>query len=111
MTAAPGTRSLRQVVEQGLGLDPRSGHMFVVFNRRGDQVKILFWDRHGYCLFSKRLEKGRFQPPWERDVTSATVEMEGAELQLILEGIDLRGAKRRPRWSPTEKSDAASAGA
>lgn len=87
------------LVEQGLRHDPRSGHLFVVFNRRGDQVRILFWDRQGYCLFAKRLERGRFRLPWEQPV-GATVEMEGAELALILEGIDLRGARRRARWTP-----------
>ncbi len=55
----------------------------------------------GYCLVSKRLEKGVFRMPWERDQTKAHVEMEAAELALVLEGIDLRGAKRRPRWTPT----------
>jgi transposase len=88
------------LVEQTLRHEPRSGHLFVVFNRRGDHVRILFWDRHGYCLFSKRLETGRFRLPWEREPSDGTVEMEAAELALILEGIDLRGARRRPRWSP-----------
>jgi transposase len=86
------------LVEQGLHHDPRSGHLFVVFNRRGDQVRILFWDRQGYCLFAKRLERGRFRLPWEQPAEAA-VEMEAAELALILEGIDLRGAKRRARWT------------
>jgi len=89
------------LVEQGLHHDPRSGHLFVVFNRRGDQVRILFWDRHGYCLFAKRLERGRFRLPWDCPATGAAVEMEAAELALILEGIDLRGAKRRARWTAT----------
>lgn len=93
------------LVAQTLGLDPRSGHLFVVFNRRGDHGRILFWDRHGYCLFSKRLEKGRFRLPWQAGTVGATVEMEAAELALILEGIDLRGAKRRARWEPTAKID------
>jgi transposase len=92
---------LSLVVQQTLGQDSRSGHLFVVFNRRGDHVRILFWDRHGYCLFSKRLERGRFRLPWEREVTGSHVEMEAAELALVLEGIDLRGAKRRPRWTPS----------
>ena len=92
---------LAVLVEQGLRHDPRSGHLFVVFNRRGDQVRILFWDRQGYCLFSKRLERGRFRLPWEQPASDAAVEMEAAELALILEGIDLRGAKRRARWAPT----------
>jgi len=90
------------LVEQSLRHDPRSRHLYVVFNRRSDQVRILFWDRHGYCLFGKRLERGRFRVPWERETTDASVEMEAAELALILEGIDLRGAqlRRRPRCSP-----------
>ena len=97
------------LVEQGLHHDPRSGHLFVVFNRRGDQVRILFWDRKGYCLFAKRLERGRFRLPWEAPAAGAAVEMEAAELALILEGIDLRGAKRRARWtaSPPETIDTA----
>ena len=90
------------VVEQHLRLDPRSGHLYVVFNKRGDQVRILFWDRSGYCLVSKRLEKGVFRLPWERASSGTHVEMEAAELALILEGIDLRGARRRPRWQPAQ---------
>src|SRR5262249_25268859 len=70
-------------------------------NRRGDQVRILFWDRQGYCLFAKRLERGRFRLPWDQPAAGATVEMEAAELALILEGIGLRGAKRRARWAAT----------
>lgn len=92
------------LVEQGLRHDPRSGHLFVVFNRRSDQVRILFWDRQGYCLFSKRLEKGRFRVPWKEGAVGESVEMESAELALILEGIDLAGAKRRPRWTPGDVS-------
>ncbi len=86
------------LVTQQLQLDARSGHLFVVFNRRGDQVRILFWDRNGYCLIAKRLEKGVFRLPWERELVSGHVQLEAAELALILEGIDLRGAGRRPRW-------------
>lgn len=92
------------LVEQELRHDPRSGHLFVVFNRRSDQVRILFWDRQGYCLFAKRLEKGRFRVPWKAGAVGESVEMESAELALILEGIDLAGAKRRPRWTPGEVS-------
>ena len=88
------------LVENLLQESPRSGHLFVVFNRRGDQVRILFWDRTGYCLLSKRLERGVFRMSWEGDVSGSHVEMESAELALILEGIDLRGAKRRKRWAP-----------
>ena len=94
---------LALLVEQGLGKDPRSGHLYVAFNRRGDHVRILFWDRNGYALFGKRLERGRFRLPWERERIDAAVEMEAAELGLILEGIDLAGARRRARWTPVDE--------
>jgi transposase len=93
------------LVEQGLGQNARSGHLFVTFNRRGDMARILWWDRNGFCLFSKRLEKGVFRMPWTGGEVGAQVEMEAAELGLILEGIDLRGARRRARWSSAAKSD------
>ena len=78
-----------------LEADPFCGHLFVFRNRRGDRVKILFWDRSGFCLWYKRLEKGTVRFP---ETTGAKVQIEAAELALLLEGIDLRGARRRPRW-------------
>jgi transposase len=95
---------LAMLVQQGLGKDPRSGHLFVAFNRRGDHVRILFWDRNGFALFGKRLERGRFRLPWDRERTDAAIEMEAAELGLILEGIDLTGARRRARWTPADEN-------
>lgn len=84
-----------------LGEDPLSGQLFVFFNRRGDQVRVLYFDRDGYCVFAKRLERGRFKLPWEgAHEVQKKYETEASELALILEGIDLKGAKRRPRWSP-----------
>jgi transposase len=80
-----------------LEADPFSGHLFVFRNRRGDRVKILWWDRSGFALWYKRLEKGTFHFP---EATGAAVEVEAADLGLLLEGIDLRGARRRPRWQP-----------
>jgi transposase len=80
-----------------VGGDPLSGHLFVFFNRTRTIVKVLFWDRSGYCVFAKRLERGTFHLP--DAAGKASVELEAAELSLILEGIDLRGARRRPRWA------------
>jgi len=81
--------------------DPLSGHLFAFFNRRGDHVRVLFWDRDGFCLICKRLERGTFRLPWGRGTGPLPHhEVEPAELALILEGIDLRGARRRARWSP-----------
>lgn len=84
-----------------LHVDPLSGHLLVFFNRTGDHARVLFWDRNGYCLVCKRLEKGRFRLPWEgTDSPARYYELEAVELALILEGIDLRGAQRRARWVP-----------
>jgi transposase len=83
--------------------DPMTGHLFVFFGRRGDLVKVLWWDRGGFCIFAKRLERGRFRIP-SAAAGAAQVEMEAAELALLLEGIDLTGAKRRPRWTPQSHS-------
>ena len=76
--------------------DPLSGHLFVFFNRRRTLVKVLYWDRNGYCLIAKRLERGTFHLPQANE--HGVVEVEAAELALILEGIDLSNARRRPRW-------------
>ena len=75
--------------------------MYVFFSRRGDRVRILYWDRDGYVLITKRLEKGVFKTPWAADQGHAVIE--GAELLLVLEGIDLRGSVRRARWSPSRR--------
>jgi len=87
---------VRRLIEQ----DPLSGHLFVFFNRRRTMVKVLYWDRNGFCLVAKRLERGTFRLPTMKE--SGVVEMEAMELGLILEGIDLRGARRRPRWTPCQ---------
>lgn len=91
-------------VQAQLRLEPLSGHLFVFFNRRRDQVRILFWDRSGYVLWAKRLERGRFRlpAPWIHGGLHAQIE--AAELALCLEGIDLSCAKRRPRWTPPVES-------
>jgi transposase len=82
-----------------IGQDPLCGHLFVFLNRRRDRVKILVWDRNGWCLLYKRLEVGTFHLPRLEDA-GRSIEIESAELSLMLEGIDLREARRRPRWEP-----------
>jgi transposase len=81
-----------EVVEQ----DPQSGHLFLFVNRRRDRLKVLWWDRSGYCLLAKRLEHGQFRVFDRAEGARGAFEMSVSELTLILEGIDLRGAKRRP---------------
>jgi transposase len=85
--------SLAACTEELLEQDPFSGHLFVFRNRAGDRVKILYWDRTGYCLWYKRLEKGTFRLP----SGPGGVEISAAELVLLLEGIDLTGARQRLR--------------
>lgn len=76
-----------------LGLDPQSGHVFLFRNRRADRLKVLVWDRSGFWVLYKRLERGTFAwPGSESDV----VELTSAELMLLLSGV-APGARRR-RW-------------
>jgi len=83
----------REVFDQ----DPTSGHLFLFFNRRRDRVKILFWDRGGFCIYYRRLEVGAFP------VLTTTGDPEGIEidywqLDQLLKGIDLNTGRRRRRY-------------
>ena len=89
---------LAMMTRENMGQDPLSGHLFVFFNRRGDRVKIMFWDRSGFCIWYKRLEQGVFRLP-QSIVNMPNPEVEIADLSLILEGIDLSSARRRKRFS------------
>jgi transposase len=90
--------SLAALTEAVIRQSPLSGHLFVFLNRPRDRIKILFWDRSGYCLYYKRLETGTFVVPSQYGAGSCAT-MSYPELTLILEGIDLSGAKRRKRFS------------
>lgn len=79
--------------------DPLSGHVFVFLNRRRNRVKLLVWDRTGYLLLYKRLERGTFHLPTTPRLGARHVELDAGDLGLLLEGVDLRGARRRPRWT------------
>jgi transposase len=91
-----GFDGLAQLVRAGIEQDPLSGHFFVFANRRRDRVKILYWDRDGYAVWMKRLEKGTFRWP---SPGCGHVEWTGAELAAMLGGIDLKDTKRRPRFT------------
>lgn len=86
---------LAALAEHVLRQDPLSGHVFVFRGKRGDRVKILYWDRDGYALWYKRLEAGTFRFP---AATQPCVEWSPAELALVLEGLDVQGATRRKRF-------------
>ena len=90
-----GFDGLSSQVQQHLGQNPFTGELFVFRGRRGDLLKILCWDGQGLCLFSKRLEKGRFVWPQSKD---GTVSLTAAQLSMLLEGIDWRMPART--WQP-----------
>lgn len=100
-----GVDSLVAIVRCALLQDPLSGHLYVFFSKRSNRVRVVYWDRNGFALWTKRIERGRFHARWSEDGQLGAQAMEAAELGLLLEGIDLLGARRRPRWEPTEPTD------
>ena len=95
-----GFDSLAHVVEASLTLDPLSGHLFVFRSRRGDRVKVLYWDKDGYALWYKRLEKGTFRfPATAMGDGVRGVEVKAADLMMILDGVDLGSVRRQQRYS------------
>jgi transposase len=83
---------LVSIVRNELGEDPLSGSLYVFINRRRNYVKLVFWDRTGFCLFAKRLERGRFSLPGNGDTHALTEQA----FRLLLDGIIL-GENRRSR--------------
>jgi transposase len=90
-----GFTGLSAAVQTALEQDPYGGHVFVFRGRRGDLIKLLWWDGDGLCLFAKRLERGRFVWP---QAESGTVSLTRAQLSMLLEGIDWRRPART--WKP-----------
>ena len=80
------------MVEQHLSKDPFSGDLFVFCNRRQNMIKILYWDKNGFCLWHKRLEKHRFK--WPRSAEEV-VTIGPRELEWLLDGLDYTSAHQR----------------
>jgi transposase len=93
-----GFDGLAAATRSVIGEDPLSGHVFVFLNRRKNRIKLLLWDRTGYLLVYKRLERGTFRLATAPVAGRRHVELDAGELALLLEGVDLRGARRHPRW-------------
>lgn len=89
-----GFDGLAAIIKSTLAEDPYAGHLFVFRGRRGDRIKVLWWDGDGLCLFAKRLERGRFV--WPR-ATSGVVSLSPAQLSMLIEGIDWRRVERTQR--------------
>jgi transposase len=86
---------LAVIVREQLALDPLAGHLYLFRNRRGDRLKILWFDRSGYVVLYKRLEVGTFA--WPSETAVGVVEMHATDLALLISGIDLAATRRR-RW-------------
>ena len=96
-----GFNGLHAMVTERLGEDPRTGSLFVFSNRRHSRLKILYWDGSGLWVMSKRLERGTFSWPKGVDPQVAKLKLNPEALALLIDGVDMRGAKLRP-WYERE---------
>ena len=92
---------LYALTRQELGENPLSGNLFAFINRRATQIKVLYFDRTGLCVWAKRLEAGRFLSDWRQVQTR---EMDWTGLKLLLEGIEVKA--QRKRYKHVHGSDA-----
>ena len=88
---------LSGLVREGLRRDPLSGEVFIFFNSRRTQVKLLAWEGDGFAIWYKRLERGTFELPVQSEKTAGS-ELRSDELLLILQGISLHSVRRRKRF-------------
>ena len=88
-----GMYSLAGLVANALKQNPLSGDIFIFIGRRGNQIRLLQWDKDGYAMYIKRLEMGNFEWP-----AGKKIELSAQELMLILAGIKLTSVKRRKRY-------------
>lgn len=90
-----GFDTLAELVRRQLQGDPLSGQLFVFRNKRGDRLKLLYWDEDGYVIVYKRLEAGTFRFP---QTDGAGVEIRAADLQMLLDGVEWESVQRRRRY-------------
>lgn len=101
-----GHDGLCSLVKNTLGLDPFAAHLYVFVGRRGERVKILFWDRGGFVLYYKRLARGRFRLP-RVPAGADRVVLDATELAMLLGGFDVARAPRVSAWEPKSRQPAA----
>lgn len=85
---------LQAITRHALGEDPLDGSLYVYANRRGTQIKCLYFDRSGFCVWAKRLEAGRFIGDWR---CVRTRELDWTQLKMLIEGIEVKGVRKRYR--------------
>ena len=88
---------LAAVTRKVLSLDPASGALFVFLNRRRNRLKVLWWDRNGYTLLYKRLEKGTFPVPTLEQTDSACLEVSSEDFARLLSGLPISDAETHRR--------------
>lgn len=96
-----GIDGLSTLVRRHFDEDLFSGHFFLFLSRRRDRLKLIWWDHGGFFVAYKRLERGRFRRPYPD--AEGNVVLTAAELQALLEGIDLSHAHRAKLWTPAHK--------
>lgn len=94
-----GFDGLSGLVREGLQKDPLSGDVFIFFNRRRNHVKLLLWERDGFSIYHKRLERGTYELP-----VNASTELRSDELMLILQGISLKSVRKRKRFDQAKNN-------
>ena len=94
-----GHDGLAAAVRRQLGQDEFSGHLFVFISRSRDRVKILYWERGGFVLWYKRLEKCRFRMP-TLGAEGAGMELDAGQLAMLLDGVDVNQVRRASFWQP-----------
>lgn len=93
-----GFDSLASIVSSILEQDPLSGHLFVFRSKRGDRLKILYWNTHGYALWYTRLEAGTFRFPTALEPQQTSLAVSAADLAMLLDGVELSSVRRTKRY-------------
>jgi transposase len=90
--------SLRGIIRSAMHLDPLADCLFVFKNRRGDRIKVIYWDCDGFAMWYKVLQRGTFQFPDLANFNSAGIEIDSSTLRMILDGIDLGTIRLKQRY-------------
>jgi len=98
-----GFDSLCGIISCQMGENALTGAVFIFFNKKHNQVKLLLWEGDGFAMYYKRLEQGTYEVPAARD-SNATLSISSQQLQLILQGISLRSVRKRKRYQHTTQS-------
>jgi transposase len=90
--------SLRGIIRGSMHLDPLTDSLFVFKNRRGDRIKVIYWDCDGFAMWYKVLQRGTFQFPDLANFSSAGIEIDSSTLRMIIDGIDLGTIRLKQRY-------------